>query len=485
MKALHNAASNGDTITLPAGTFTWSTPVTISKAIKLQGAGSGRIIARSTSSVAVGTGLKTFTTQSGLSISNGQTLRVAQLGNRTNYMEGTATRYSGTTLVLNVTSTGGSGTHKVWWIATMPYTIITHAVASGPSIVLRESTAGKLELSGIKVVYGSGNLIPVVAINVVSGGKPVLIHDCWFQLSSSDVMIRTSSHRGVIWNCSFDAQWVSPGQVCTGLQLTNPTDSTGSWTSNSTMGTQDTSGTNNLYVEDCDFHAFLNCVDFADGSRTVMRHCLFNNAGLGSHGPDSAIYGNRHFEVYDNTFVFNGFSDGTTLNLNWWLFLRGGTGVWTDNVIPAINSQDYPNQNTYRFTVMALRRSGSMRPKYACWSGGYPLPREIGQGYINGSPSTEPVYIWNNTGTASQTSTLTDISCADPEACPNCATQPTTGSFLLPGRDYFIGTPKPGYIKYTYPHPLRAPTPPKTASATPGSPQNVEEKKQKSKNRGQ
>src|SRR5437762_891646 len=35
-----NEALNGDTITLPAGTFTWSTTVTISKGITLQGAGS-------------------------------------------------------------------------------------------------------------------------------------------------------------------------------------------------------------------------------------------------------------------------------------------------------------------------------------------------------------------------------------------------------------------------------------------------------------
>src|SRR5207249_10835354 len=43
VQALLNAALDGDTITLPAGTFTWSTPVTISKAIKIQGEGSGRI----------------------------------------------------------------------------------------------------------------------------------------------------------------------------------------------------------------------------------------------------------------------------------------------------------------------------------------------------------------------------------------------------------------------------------------------------------
>jgi hypothetical protein len=46
VRALHNVAVNGDTITLPAGTFTWSRSVTISKAITLQGNGIGRTIIR-------------------------------------------------------------------------------------------------------------------------------------------------------------------------------------------------------------------------------------------------------------------------------------------------------------------------------------------------------------------------------------------------------------------------------------------------------
>jgi hypothetical protein len=44
VQALHNIALNGDTITLPAGTFIWSTPVTISKAITIRGAGIGQTI---------------------------------------------------------------------------------------------------------------------------------------------------------------------------------------------------------------------------------------------------------------------------------------------------------------------------------------------------------------------------------------------------------------------------------------------------------
>jgi len=46
VQGLQNAVLNGDTITLPAGTFTWSTTLTINKAITLQGAGIGATIIR-------------------------------------------------------------------------------------------------------------------------------------------------------------------------------------------------------------------------------------------------------------------------------------------------------------------------------------------------------------------------------------------------------------------------------------------------------
>jgi hypothetical protein len=93
-------AQNGDTITLPAGIFTWSQRVTISNAIKLQGQGSGRIIGNSITSVTVGTGNKTFTTTRVIpNITVGQILRVAKMpihngAARENFMEGTVTSYT-------------------------------------------------------------------------------------------------------------------------------------------------------------------------------------------------------------------------------------------------------------------------------------------------------------------------------------------------------------------------------------------------------
>src|SRR5262249_49396910 len=46
VQALHNIASNGDTVTMPPGTFTWTSGVTLTKSITLQGAGVGHTIIR-------------------------------------------------------------------------------------------------------------------------------------------------------------------------------------------------------------------------------------------------------------------------------------------------------------------------------------------------------------------------------------------------------------------------------------------------------
>lgn len=68
----------------------------------------------STSSVAIGTGSKSFTTQAGKQWQVGQTLRLAY--DASNYMTGIVTAYSGTSLTVNVQSIVGSGTRASWTI---------------------------------------------------------------------------------------------------------------------------------------------------------------------------------------------------------------------------------------------------------------------------------------------------------------------------------------------------------------------------------
>lgn len=68
----------------------------------------------STTSLAIGTGTKVFTTQSGLAYVVGSRVRAANTADTANYMEGRVTSYSGTSLTLSVDVTGGSGTLASW-----------------------------------------------------------------------------------------------------------------------------------------------------------------------------------------------------------------------------------------------------------------------------------------------------------------------------------------------------------------------------------
>lgn len=78
-----------------------------------QGAGYGGI---SITSLTVGTGSKTLTTQAGLAYLVGSRIRVSDAAGTANWMEGVVTYYNaaGTTLTLSVDSTSGSGTIANW-----------------------------------------------------------------------------------------------------------------------------------------------------------------------------------------------------------------------------------------------------------------------------------------------------------------------------------------------------------------------------------
>lgn len=70
----------------------------------------------SSTSNTIGTGTKTFTVPSGLGFQVGQYVLIQQNGNTANFMSGRVTSYTGTSLVVSVTNTGGSGTLSNWTI---------------------------------------------------------------------------------------------------------------------------------------------------------------------------------------------------------------------------------------------------------------------------------------------------------------------------------------------------------------------------------
>jgi hypothetical protein len=72
--------------------------------------------ATSATSLAIGTGSKTLTIPAGKAFQVGQWALIQETSNSANQMLGQITAYSGTSLTVNVTATGGSGTHADWTI---------------------------------------------------------------------------------------------------------------------------------------------------------------------------------------------------------------------------------------------------------------------------------------------------------------------------------------------------------------------------------
>ena len=369
VQAAINAASAGSTILIPAGKFSWSSPVTVSTDVALQGAG------------------------------------------------------------LSKTTVACSGNNGL--------------------LVISNPTPFACTLSGFAFRGDAASGNTQIGILIYT---PALLHDCSFVSNGGLLeMIRFAVNGGVIWNWTFydndqNEEAINFKNASGGANGISP-----DWTSDDTMGMVDSNGTTNTYVEDCTFNEMaLQALDFDDNSRVVIRHCTFNNSGFSSHGLDSSPYGMRQWEVYDNTFIFStsGRSMGGNpfpLNINWWFYCRGGTGVIFNNVMPDISSEQWGNKGSIVFTVFNIRRTSAYIGCQTTWQ----ALHQVGQGY-KGGLVLDPVYVWGNTGGTNYNT----LNCNDwqPDQCGDGL---TSSEFIKQNRDVYLETAKPGYTPYTYPHPLR------------------------------
>jgi hypothetical protein len=486
-------AAEGQTVSIPAGSCTWTAGVKISgKGITLHGAGAGRIIAYSPSALSIGVGSKTMAVTStlvsgSLSISPGETLTISETGNRQNYMTGTVSSYSSGSLTMNITSSGGScgnssdsnysiSNCKRWLISTIPSTVIVNNAGSSVHLFdVTEDSTVHTNLSGFKIAYGGGAATGVV-FNA-GGGAAIVLHDCWIEVgvNTANAAIQTYVNRGVVSNCSVDATPFSMAPIGVHLQPY----STSSWSSASNWGTSDTDGQHNFYVETSDLHAFVNSTDNDEGARSVFRYNLFDNAEFSTHGADTSPISQRYFEFYNNIGVFNSYTDSSSFNMSEWFEVRGGSYVIHDNTLAPISSSRWGNKADVMMIVQNLQRNAGPN---ACWGAGtsggsyYHAPQQVGMGYVTGTghagngSSTydataegyghpyvgdpEPAYIWNNN--RSFTILISDYGLGNSGSCSG-SNYDISANYIKSNRDYFSGsTAKPGYTPYTYPHPLVA-----------------------------
>lgn len=457
VQAVIDASRAGDTVRLPAGTATWKGSLTIEKGIHLQGAGAGGFRGSSRTSLEIGTGIKDFATQAGLDLEAGQSVRALYIADGSRFMEGTVTAYGGTSLQLDVVRAGGRGTYGAWVLAVPAATVLVNDAANDwnrAMVDIFEDPDASAEVSGIRFKTGTATFGEHLNVHGRAGGKPVLIHDCWFTHDGNigrGIMVYVN--RGIVYRCSFDGGLEAgvPQFVHTGITIKLGDEGNRSWSTPDTMGAKDATGLNNFYVEDTYF-AGAQAFDLDDNSRTVVRRCVFNNSNVATHGAETSQHGLRHFELYDNEFLFDDLGE-ETLNLGRWIWIRGGTGVIADNAMPDIKSRMWGDCTEIVMIVMSLRRK--------CLHAGhpYPVPRQVGQGHDGDGYLRDPLYIWNN-------------SC-DPRIGTNDHEPDEVGrdlrsaDYLREGRDYIAGTARPGYAKYAYPHPLRkAAAPPVKAFPT-------------------
>jgi hypothetical protein len=292
----------------------------------------------------------------------------------------------------------------------------------------------------------------------------VLIHDCSFRCGSVFTYMVVCRDNGIIfWNDTFIGDGPNDPNALGGISFVcDKYGYTSSWNTPDTYGTQDTTGLTNSYVEDCKFYDATTAIsNFDDNSRVVWRYNTMQECSLGSHGQETSIYGTRSWEIYNNTFIHPTSGVGPSgnsypMNMNGWFGVRGGSGVVFNNQM-----QDIPTKNGINLCVFSINRADSTPCQTA-----YPAARQTGQGWSASSSATygnpvvaqdgkgavtEGVYIWGNTG--SETTDPNYVG-SDQYSPDDCGKGKLVTEFLKKGRDYFVGTAKPNYTAYKYPHPL-------------------------------
>ena len=406
VQAAVNAAANGDTVVLPAGTCTWTTPVQVQKGLTIQGQGIGQtkiLDARARPDAGAGTLLDVV-------IPQGTNFRLTGIEWRG---DGTQGRAADGTIVLSGCS-----------ITTANYRI----------------DHNKFNQLNNNAIRTHGNLYGVIDHN---DGLPG--YGGAHMVNSNN---ETYPRDGV--NCSGaygDGVWEAP--LSTGSIKAHYVED------NTWFGYYNTSASS--------------IVDSNCGSSMVVRYNTLTSSGIGSHGTDSGgrCRSQRWLEIYNNTFLHDPnepvdsvgwFRGGSGVAFNNAITVNRQAGF--NNYFKYTNLRsDDPGQRTFapwknstgqfpdcNGTTPWDRNTGDSS------GAGYRCLDQPGSGTsaylqsvdpppaIKANNALEPIYIWNNTVNG------------QPDNCGNFGCN--SDGVVKVGRDVFIGQARPGYTAFTYPHPL-------------------------------
>lgn len=276
-----------------------------------------------------------------------------------------------------------------------------------------------------------------------SGTKVPLLSDCSFEWpldngnNPGDAFVAWLCLGGVMWNCYWESTRTNPDDIgALGVFLDSPR----SWETASTMGTLDTDGNINVYVEDSTSVDNDAIFDVDKASRLVVRNCFFEGSWFLTHGFTSGVYeGGRAVEIYDNQFQSTT-TDPNARNLaGRYFWLRAGTVLITGN-----NFDGPVDTEAYGPTLNCLQIGDNTAPS------GNDGPMQPGWGHNGSTDVRDPMYVWSNTGDMGS-SVGFNTSSGNWDTVTNVATEPEEAD----GELFVDLGAKPGWTRYTYPHPLR------------------------------
>jgi hypothetical protein len=132
----------------------------------------------------------------------------------------------------------------------------------------------------------------------VANGKPIRIYGNQTAGANSARFVRFFMARGIVYNNTIAATVTVYNNRQFVSCKSGPT-----WETAPNYGTADPNGNLNLYVEDNTITNVSEMVDIDDNCRAVVRYNTLTHGFIGSHGADTSTIGARHLEVYNNKWV--------------------------------------------------------------------------------------------------------------------------------------------------------------------------------------